>query len=180
MRHKVSIVLVTLAAVLTMVLATATVVFAHAEVVGSSPSSGSTVGGDIERIDIVFADLVANAVVSVTGPDGLVAGQMVQAEGQVIAFGLEDKLETEGQYKVEFEFDSIDDADFVELEFAFNYEKGAAEPLPVVAGAGTPDSNTSRIAIGMLGVSTVGLAVLLLWRYRKLAVARAQAEARSS
>ncbi len=164
------------AAVVALVAGSATVALAHAEVLGSSPASGSTVGGDIERIDIVFGDLVANAVVTVTGPDGVVEGEMVQAEGQVVAFGLDGKIKTEGQYKVEFEFDSINDADFVELEFAFEYEDGAPEPLPVVAGAGQSDSTASNIAVGLLAASTVGLAGLLVWRYRKLGAMRAQAE----
>ena len=164
------------AALSVLTLSPASVVYAHSEVLGTSPASGATVGGDIERIDIVLGDTVANAVMIVTGPEGPVAGEMVQADGLVIALGLDDKIETEGQYKVEFEFDSINDEDFVELEFAFNYEEGAPDPLPVVAGAGKQDSSASTIAIGLLAASTVVLAGLLAWRYRKLAAMRARNE----
>lgn len=163
-----------LAALLWFVLVQGSVVLAHAEVIGSSPASGSTVGGDIERIDIVFGDLVSNAVITVTGPDGVLDGEMVQTAGQVVAFGLDDKLKTEGQYKVEFEFDSLDDQDFVELEYAFTYDSDALEPLPVVAGARNERSGAGSIAIGVLAASTVALAGLLAWRYRKLARLRSE------
>lgn len=176
MMRRVLVALASLAAISALSLGPASAVFAHSEVLGTSPASGARVGGDIVRIDIVLADIVANAVISVTGPNGLIAGEMVQTEGLVIAFGLDDKVEIEGQYRVEFQFDSLDDADFVELEFAFTYEEGAPEPLPVVAGAAKQSSNVSTLAIGLLAASTVALAGLLAWRYRKLAALRAGKE----
>ena len=148
-------------------------VSAHAEVLGSSPGSGQTVGGDVSRIDIVFAEDVTEATVQVSGPDGILAGEMVQAEGLVVAFGLDEKITAEGDYKVVFQFDSLDE-DFVELEFTFTYEVGAPEPLAVVAGVTTEGSSgLGTIAIGLLAASTLGLAALLAWRYRKLASNRA-------
>lgn len=145
---------------------------AHAEVLGSSPGSGETVGGSISRVDIVFAEVVTDAAIEVTGPDGAVPGEMVQAEGLVVAFELDEDLSANGDYKVVFEFDSIDD-DFVELEFSFTYEVGAPEPLPVVVGATSSGSTgLSAVAIGLLAVSTVGLALLLAWRYRQLSKQR--------
>ena len=149
-----------------------TPVGADAEVLGSSPGMGETVGGDITRIDIVFAEAVTEATVVVTGPDGVLAGEMVQADGLVAAFALDEKLASEGDYRVVFEFGSIDE-DFVELEFSFTYEQGAPEPLPVVAG-GTAKGSTglSSVAIGLLAASTLGLAGLLAWRYRQLSNGR--------
>ncbi len=159
-------------AVLLLAVFTPLPVGAHAEVLGSSPGSGETVGGDISRIDIVFAEVITEASFEVTGPDGALAGEMVQTEGVVVAFGLDEQLSLEGDYRVVFEFDSIDD-DFVELEFRFTYQQGAPEPLPVVAGARSKDSSgLSNVAIGLLAASTLGLALLLAWRYRQLSNGR--------
>jgi len=144
-------------------------VAAHAEVLGSSPGRGETVGGDISRIDIVFAEVVTDAAIKVIGPDGVLDGEMVQTEGFVVAFGLDDQITSEGDYSVVFEFDSIDD-DFVELEFSFTYSEAAPDPLPVVAGGvAKGSSGLGTIAIVLLASSTLGLAGLLAWRYRQLA-----------
>jgi methionine-rich copper-binding protein CopC len=153
-------------------LVVSTPVRAHAEVLGTSPGTSEIVGGDITRIDIVFAEVVIEATVVVTGPDGVLAGEMVQGEGLVVAFGLDEKLSSEGNYTVVFEFDSLDE-DFVELEFTFTYERGAPEPLPVVAGGSAKGSTgLGTIAIGLLAASTLGLAGLLAWRYRQLSNGR--------
>lgn len=149
-------------------------VAAHAEVVGSSPGRGEIVGGEISRVDIVFAEVITDASIKVIGPDGLLTGEMVQTEGLVVAFGLDEKISGEGDYRVVFEFDSIDD-DFVELEFSFTYSESAPEPLPVVVGGVAKESTgLSTIAIVILATSTLGLAALLAWRYRQLASRRAQ------
>jgi len=154
--------------VLLIVLVAPTGVGAHAEVLGSSPGSGDTVGGEITRIEIVFAETVTDAFVEVTGPRGVLAGSMVQAQGLVVGFGLDEEISDEGDYRVVFEFDSLDD-DFVELEFMFTYEQGAPEPLAVAASSTSKTSaGLSTVAIAALATSTVGLAALLAWRYRQL------------
>lgn len=146
-------------------------VSAHAEVLGSSPAAGSTVGGSVDRIDIVFADQVSSATIELSGPDGPVPGEVVQTEGLVIALKLERTLETEGLYQVKFAFSSIDE-DLVELEYSFTYQKSAPESLPVAADATSSGSSSNTVAYVFLGAATAALGGLLTWRYLRQSRAR--------
>lgn len=144
---------------------------AHGEMVGSSPAKGETVGGDFDRIDVVFAEPISQASVQVEGPAGLVDGEMVQSEGLVIAFGLNQKL-ADGQHTVTVTFDSLDQ-DLTTVDFQFTYLEGAPEPFAVVASTqGTGSSLAGRIAIVVLIACSVGLAGLLAWRYKRLSTAQ--------
>lgn len=108
----------------------ATPASAHSGVLASSPAPGSTVGGEITHIDIVFDAGLTNARLTLADPDDLpVDGTMAQNAPTWLSFDME-PIDAEGQYIVRYEFDSAD-GDRTSSAFAFTYLADAPQPMTI-------------------------------------------------
>lgn len=102
---------------------------AHTDLLQGSPGPGQRVGGEVEVVDLVFAEPVTEAVVMITGPDGEdIAGEMTAADGLIIRFSLDAPLTEPGDYQLDYEMISFD-LDFTERGYNFTYDPAAPEPI---------------------------------------------------
>ena len=132
---------------------------AHTDLLQGSPGPGQRVGGEVDVVDLVFAEPVTEAVVTITGPDGeTVAGEMTAADGLIIRFRLDDALTEPGDYQLDYEMISFD-TDFTERGYNFTYDPTAPEPIRL--GAEVEAEGTNWLVIIASAVLMAALAGLL-------------------
>ena len=113
--------------------------------------------GDVERIELGFADPVFDPVVTLAAPDGTpVEGSVEVIDERTIAFVI-DGLEAEGEYILRYRVSAPDDDDQPDLEgaYAFTY-----------AGGGQSGSNWPYLAGVVAVLSSIG--GYAAWRVSKI------------
>ncbi|MEM9615366.1 MAG: copper resistance protein CopC [Actinomycetota bacterium] len=117
------------AAVLALLLVGPSPAGAHTDLLQGSPGPGQRVGGEVDVIDLVFAEPVTEAAVTITGPDGEdIGGEMTAADGLIIRFSLDEPLTEPGDYQLDYEMISFD-TDFTARGYNFTYDPSAPEPI---------------------------------------------------
>jgi len=140
---------------------------ADAVFVAASPASRSTVGGDVDELQIVFNEVVTGAVVSLEGPDGAIALADAVDEGQVITARFE-PLSSEGRYVVRYAVISAD-TDPVDGAYEFTYRADGPPPLPAsVPAIQSGGRSLTGALVGVAAVAVVAAAVQLISRTRRL------------
>lgn len=138
---------------------------AHTDLLQGSPGPGQRVGGEVEVIDLVFAEPVTEALVTVTGPNGeAVTGEMSAADGLIIRFDLDEPLSEPGDYQLDYEMISFD-LDFTERGYNFTYEPSAPEPIRLGVEVEPEGRNWPMIAASVvLMAALAGLLFLFVKR----------------
>lgn len=162
-------------------LVTAPAAGGHTDLLQGSPGPGQRAGGTIDFIDLVFAGPVTDVVVTVSGPDGLVDGETVVDEGQIIRYEME-PLTSFGRYVVSWEMVS-EDGDFTVSNYFFVHEADGFQPIRLgPADVVDPGLDTGAlvqdVARVVAVISLVGLCIVLLvmLRRRRAALAALVAE----
>jgi hypothetical protein len=95
---------------------------------GASPGPGAVVGGEIDRIQLFYDDIIVAADGSVSGPDGseLASEFVVDSEISAVA-ELDGPLDQPGDYEVRHVVDAVD-GDRVDDSYTFTYDPTAASP----------------------------------------------------
>ncbi len=136
---------------------------AHTDLLQGSPGPGQQVGGTVDFVDLVFVDPVANAAVTIEGPDGQeLGGTTVVTDGQIIRYEMAPLTEV-GRYVTRYSMISAD-GDFTESGFFFVYEPSAIEPIRL-GDADIPSSGWSPVAIAasvVFGLAMIGLVLVFL------------------
>ena len=108
---------------LLLVLAFAAPAAGHTTLEFASPGPGMRVSGDVDRIQLGFADPIFNPRVSLFDPDGgAIQGAIEMIDDRTIAFVME-PLVGEGEYVLQYRVTAPDDDDQPDLAsaFAFTY-----------------------------------------------------------
>lgn len=125
---------------------------------GASPGPDAVVGGEIDQIELLYDDILAEVDGSVTGPDGDELGADFVIDNQIRALvELDAPLSVAGEYTVRHVVVSVVD-DRVEESYTFTYEPGAAPPQLVFP---PDDDSGSPWLLGAL-VLAGGVALLVL------------------
>ncbi len=170
---------IALLVIATLTVAPSSIAQAHSSLVVASPSSMQTVGGTIERLDLLFNDGVGQAEMTLEGPGGIVIeGIVEQLDDNWLRYSIE-PLTVEGRYVLAYSFISAD-TDPVSSAYAFTYEAAAHEPIPITSselnlpaeGPGIVFWVGSFLAVGALAIGG-GLAAE---RVRKQRLARGTEE----
>lgn len=138
-----------------------------------------TVGGTIERLDLLFNDGVEQATMTLEGPGGIeIEGTVEQLDDNWLRYSIE-PLTVEGRYVLAYDFISAD-TDPVSAAYAFTYEASAHEPIPITSselnlpaeGPGIVFWVVSLVALSALAIG----GGLLAERVRKQRLARGTEE----
>jgi methionine-rich copper-binding protein CopC len=117
------------------------------------PGPGATVGGEIDQIELLFDDIVAEAQGTVTGPDGADLDAEFVIDNQIrVLVELAEPLDVSGEYAVRSEVVSVVD-DRVEESYVFTYDPAAEAPqlvFPPEEGSGSPWLLVTLIAVGVI------------------------------
>lgn len=159
-----------LLALLASLIVTVAPVGAHANLLAASPAPGQPAGGAIERVQLVFDEPITELVTTFEGPDDATIEHSVEAispQQYELQF---DELEVEGQYRVRYEFLSLD-TDRVELNHGFEFDRSAPAVLPF-SGPVLIDQEGALWwqwpLVGALALVVVGLADRLRRQRRQL------------
>ena len=108
---------------------------------GASPGPDAVVGGEIDQIELLYDDILAEVDGTVTGPDGAELGATFVIDNQIRALiELDDPLTAPGEYTVRHVVISVVD-DRVEDSYTFTYQPDAAPPqlvFPPEEDSGAP------------------------------------------
>jgi methionine-rich copper-binding protein CopC len=136
---------------------------AHTDLLQGSPGPAQRVGGTVDFLDLVFVDVVTEAVITLEGPDGqLVDGTTVVSEGQILRYEMEPLTET-GRYLVRFSMRSAD-GDDTQSGYFFDYDPTGFEPVRL-GEVDIPNDNGRYIAIAasvVFFVAIIGLVMMFL------------------
>lgn len=144
------------------VLAPASAASAHSGLAAASPGPGALVGGEIDEITLLYADIITSIDGSVTAPDGTVVDSTFVMDSEIEAtIELSAPLDQVGEYAVRHEVLSID-GDPVAGAFLFSYDPAA--PPPQIAFL--PDVDDGGVAWYVWVIGGVGVVVIavLAWR----------------
>ncbi len=144
---------------------------AHANLLASSPAAGQSVGGTVDRLQLVFDEPISELVVRVEAPEGATVepaiGQITEQQYDLTF----EPLTVEGAYVVRYEFLSLD-TDRVELALRFDFDRSAPAALPLSGPMLVPRETTNWwqwLLVGGLAVVVLALAERLRRRRRALA-----------
>ena len=147
------------------------VVDAHANLLASSPAAGQSVGGTVDRLQLVFDEPISELVVRVDAPEGVsvepTIGEITEQQYDLTF----EPLTVEGTYVVRYEFLSLD-TDRVELALQFDFDRSAPEALPLSGPILIPRDSSNWwqwTLVGGLAVVVLALADRLRRRRRALA-----------
>lgn len=101
-----------------------------AGVAGASPGPGAVVGGEIDVVQLFYADIITSFDAVLTGPDGEVDGEPVVVSEINAELRLAVPLSEPGAYRVDHTIVTTD-GDTVEAAFEFTYVPDAAAPIIV-------------------------------------------------
>ena len=147
-----------------LVLALVSPALAHTTLLQASPGPGQRGGGTIEFIDLVFAEPVSEAVVTVTREEVEVPGSMLETDGQIIRFAFDSPVTEPGRYEVAYNMISFD-LDESEASYFFDYVPDAPQPVRLGPVDTSGDSNLVPILAGsVMVVCLAGLAFIYLSR----------------
>ncbi|MEM8925631.1 MAG: copper resistance protein CopC [Actinomycetota bacterium] len=132
--------------------------FAHTDLLQASPGPGQLVGGTVEVIDLVFTEPITEARVTVTRDGQDVPGTMVNTDGIIIRFELDEPITEPGRYDVRYEMISFDLDDTAD-GFFFEYEPSAPEPFRL--GVVQEPEGTNWVMVAASAVLMAALAGLL-------------------
>lgn len=138
------------------------VAWAHSGLAAASPGPGAIVGGEIDRIEIFYGDII-------TAFDGTITlqttGETLPSTSELTSdiagtIFLDQPLSENGEYAVRHTITSLD-SDVVEATYLFTFETSAAPPQFVFVEE--EEENTSPPVLWIvLGVGLVVIAVLSL------------------
>ncbi len=144
---------------------------AHANLLASSPAAGQSVGGTVDRLQLVFDEPISELVVRVDAPEGVsvepTIGEITEQQYDLTF----EPLTVEGTYVVRYEFLSLD-TDRVELALQFDFDRSAPEALPLSGPILIPRDSSNWwqwTLVGGLAVVVLALADRLRRRRRALA-----------
>lgn len=147
---------------------------AHTDLLQGSPGPGQQVGGTVDFVDLVFVDPVADAVITIEGPDGAeIDGTTAVADGQIIRYEMPPLTEV-GRYVLRYSMISAD-GDFTTSGFFFVYDPSAIEPIRL-GDADIPESGTSVITVvagAVFGLCMIGLVMVFLTKLERSRAAAA-------
>lgn len=153
--------------------ATTPAALAHAEVIEARPGRASTVGGEIDVIELQFVELLdgGDHLVFLTGPDA----QMVAPTGDLLLLGQLLRLPVEpltmpGDYVIDYQVDSVD-GDISVGTIRFTYDPAADPPPPFRARKETRITDSGRPTVLLVGLSALTL-VFVAWIGRRLWITR--------
>ncbi len=143
-------------------------VAADAVFVASSPAIRGLVGPPIDTLEIVFNEVVTEAAITVSGPEGLLTPTESVREGRIVSLSF-DPIETEGVYEVRYSVISVD-TDPVSGGFQFTVQEGAPAPLPA-SSIPIPDEGISGLTLvagAVAGGAVVAIGLQTMRRTRRL------------
>lgn len=141
---------------------------AHTDLLQGSPGPSQQVGGEVDFIDLVFFEPVANAVVTLTDPNGeLVDGEMTNSDGQIIRYKNE-ALTVPGRYVLRYAMDSAD-GDFTESAYFFTFTPEATQPVRLGEFSAPSTLKTvGKVAAGaVFAACLIGLAMIFLTKLER-------------
>ncbi len=142
------------------VLAPASAAVAHSGLAAASPGPGSVVGGEIDEIQLLYADIIVSIDGSVTAPDGNVVDATFVMNSDIEAtVELAARLDQAGEYAVRHEVLSVD-GDPVDGAFLFTFDPDAPAPQLVFV---PEDDGLAWYVWAIIGIGLVVI-VVLAWR----------------
>ena len=143
--------------------------------VGAEPGPGSTVGGEIDEIAIVFPEIMTgeDLFIVVTGPDGAevpaVEAARLDRDQQVARVAITPLTEP-GQYRVDYRVAGVDGVT-TPGAYVFTYQEGAEppDPVPVPEPVLTTSSGPNWTAFGLGLVVAGAILFVSAWNARRRA-----------
>jgi len=124
---------------------------------GASPGPDATVGGEIDQIELLYDDILAEIDGTVTGPDGAELGAEFVIDNQIRALvELDEPLSVPGEYTVRHIVVSVVD-DRVDDSYTFTYQPDAAPPQLVF-----PPEEDSGVPWLIWTIAVVGAIVIVV------------------
>jgi len=129
---------------------------------GASPGPGAVVGGEIDRIELLYDDIIVSADGSVTDPDGdeLDATFVVDSDIRAVV-DLAAPLDPPGEYTVRHVVGTAD-GDRVEASYSFTYDPAASPPRLVFPpeDTGPPWLLWTVAVVGLIVIGVLGWRLL--------------------
>ena len=136
--------------------------FAHGGIVQGVPGPGQSVGGVVENVQLLFAEPVDEAVVTIEDATGVVLpGTLDQPISNLLELST-DGIVLDGDYIVRYSVTFEDDVEFSSA-YQFTYSKDSPAPLPIdpASVAFSSGVSVSSLLIGL----AAGIVGLLLLRF---------------
>ncbi len=125
----------------------------------ASPGPDALVGGEIDQIELLYDDILAEVDGTVTAPDGAELDAEFVIDNQIrVLVELGEPLSVSGEYTLRSEVVSVVD-DRVEESYVFTYDPAAASPQLVFPPE--EDSGSPWLLWTLVGVGVILIVVLI-------------------